>query len=164
MNLSSKQKVLIGLAVCTVMFTFGRYTAPTSLKESSKTSQTDVNKKVDEQDKETKKKTKTITKEVTKPDGTKEKSTTVIVDEDTKNKNKSSTVNSEKKTAESSKEVARGSSILTLSALAGTKIQFSGPLEPIYGGMASKQFIGPINLGVFGFNNGLAGVALGVSF
>lgn len=36
--------------------------------------------------------------------------------------------------------------------------------QPSYGLSISKQFIGPVTLGVFGLTNGVAGVSIGVNF
>jgi hypothetical protein len=160
--MSNKKKIIIGIILAVVIFALGRYSATYSSKTESTKSTADE-KKSSEKEEESKKKKQTR-KEITRPDGTKE---VIIVDEEETKKKKSDTDSSKKsETSTEKKEVVSGSkSRLTLSVLGGTKLSFSGEaLTPVYGGMISKDLIGPINMGLFGLSNGLAGVSLGVSF
>ncbi len=50
-----------------------------------------------------------------------------------------------------------------ISALVGNDFSKSLP-KPIYGVSFSREFIGPVTIGAFGFNNGLLGVSVGLNF
>jgi hypothetical protein len=45
-----------------------------------------------------------------------------------------------------------------------TGMSLSSLGTPIYGGMLSKQLLGPISIGVWGLSNATGGFALGISF
>lgn len=156
--------LLAGLAVL-VAFAGGRYSVPESAKESSKSSETEKKSAKETEDLNVKKKkTKTVT-ETTGPDGTKTKTETEVVESEKDSSKSNETKEVAKKTEESSKEVTRSGSRLTVSALAGSKISFSSSTFEIdYGGMVTKEIIGPISIGAFGFKSGMAGVALGLTF
>lgn len=145
-------------------FAFGRYSVPQSTKTEVKTDKK-VEKRVDKkQDVNTRKRKNTTTTEITRPDGTKEKVTKIVEDSHTKKKTDTTKLQNSEKVSSSISETVRSGSRLTVSALVGTKVTFSEPLTPVYGGMISKEILGPISIGAFGFNSGLAGMAVGLTF
>lgn len=54
------------------------------------------------------------------------------------------------------------SSRLNISALAGT--QFPNLLKPVYGASISKEFIGPVTVGLWTLTNGTVGISVGLNF
>lgn len=51
---------------------------------------------------------------------------------------------------------------INLSALVG--VDTTNQFKPLYGISVSKQFIGPITAGLWGFTNGTVGVSVGINF
>lgn len=162
--MTNKQKIIGAVCVLALTFAMGRYSVPTSVKEETKTAETDKKSENKNTDTDKDEHTKTIIVESVKPDGTKEKTTTITDDKVQDTKVSDITVADAIKTNDQVKEVTRGNSRLTISALAGAKVSFSDPIVPAYGAMISKDLIGPINVGVFGFSNGFGGVSLGLTF
>lgn len=162
--MSTKYKVIAGVVAIIVAFGFGRWSAPQSVKTETKTAETDTSKTDTEKEVEKHKHTSTTTTDVTKPDGTKEHTTTTTEDTDNVKKDKQVAETDKTKSTETSKEVTKSASRLTLSALAGAKLSLSSPVTPIYGGMVSKDVFGPISVGAFGLSSGVGGIAVGISF
>lgn len=162
--MQTKYKVIIGVVALVVAFAFGRYSAPESVHEVKETTETATKEK--NKEKATEKHTHDASKVtvITKPDGTKEVTHEFTHDEDTSRKSSSNTSETVAKTDKEEKDITYKGSKLTLSALAGAKVNFSEPLTPAYGGMIQKEVLGPISVGAFGFSNGMAGVSVGVSF
>lgn len=162
--MTTKIKIMTSAAILAVTFAAGRYSVPLSVKKT-----TDVTKSDDKTDNKTEedklnKHMTTVIVDVTAPDGTKTKTTTRTVDVNNDKKTTDLATDTRREEKATSTEVTRSGSRLTISALAGTKISFSGPLELDYGAMVSRDFIGPISIGAFGFKSGVAGVAVGLSF
>lgn len=163
--MENKYKIGLGVLALAVSFAAGRYTVPTSVKNSSETSVVDNKKEKKSENESSEKHTKTTIVDITNPDGSKTHTVTKTTDED-KNK-KSTDVSSDNSatTKKESSEVTRSGSRLTVSALAGTKLTFSAQnIELDYGAMVSRDLIGPISIGLFGFKSGIAGVSVGLSF
>ena len=144
-----RTEISIGLAALIAAFAFGRYTAP---KVPA------ISQKVDDQKQEQVNTDKDVHKQTTitkKPDGTQ---TTVIVED--------STVKTEDKKQDTKKVDTTITppkiNTINLNALAGVDAFHS--FKPVYGAQVSKQFIGPVSIGLFGLSNGTIGVSLGVSF
>lgn len=133
-------------------FGCGRY----SITGSSKTVETKAGDKKTSDD--TQKNEHKVTREVTKPDGTK---VVTVVDDTNVVKHDTADISS---SSSLTKETTRGGKTLTVSALAGTKVSFSSPLTPVYGGMISKEILGPISVGAWGLSNGVCGVSVGLGF
>ena len=93
--------------------------------------------------------TRTVIKTIKDKSGREETVTTIDSKTDTKVKQ------SEIKPIKSAKT--------NISALAGNDFSKSIP-KPIYGVSFSREFIGPITIGAFGFNNGVIGVSIGLNF
>ena len=143
--MSTRNKLILGGAVILVSFAFGRFSAPTKVVTQIKT--VEVEKKVS--DTEDHKKVVIVQQ----PDGT--KTTTVTDDKSTKQKEDTQVAQ------ESTKTVTRDSGRTSISALAG--LQITGGV-PVYGASLTRNVLGPITLGGFGFTNGLVGVSIGLSF
>lgn len=154
-----KYKLGAGAAALLVSFAFGRYTVPEKIKIETKV--VEVEKKTSEQDKDKEKHKKTTTKEIKKPDGTVE--TVTETTEDTINKSKDKQSEDSKKVDIEHKEEEKGQSNTTLSVLGG--IDIVNPAAGIdYGLSIYRPVLGPIGLGVYGFQSKTVGVSLGVSF
>jgi len=141
-RMSAKAKALIVALVFAIGLGVGRYSNDRPASETRKVV-SDVQK---EQDKVTEKKT-TIVKE---PTG---KTVTTIVEE-------THTV-AKQETKTKSQDTIKASPQLQVSVLAGIDLKTG---LPTYGVAASKQFIGPITLGVFGLTNRTVGVSIGMTF
>lgn len=162
--MENKYKYAIITITLVCSFALGRYSVPLSTKTENTQKESEQQTKEKNQDVSKQKHQETVIVEKEHPDGTKEKTTTIIEDTGT-NKKTNTVVDTEKKKESSSiVETSKQSSRLTISALAGAPVKFSGPLEPVYGGMVTKDILGPLHIGAFGFNSGLAGVAVGISF
>lgn len=147
-----KYKIGLAILVVAVSFAIGRYTAPSSsVKTVTDTKTTD--------DKKTDKDTHTTTTTTTtkKPNGevdTKTVTNTDVVSHTDDNKN---TVEHQTQTVTPVKK-----NTLNVNILAG--VEFLHLPTPVYGVSVTDNVLGPISVGVWGLNNGTAGVSLGLSF
>lgn len=167
MQVSYKQAGITLAIVIVTAFAFGRFSAPEKVKTETKI----VTQTATQDDKATQVKLdqdqhlQIIKTETKKPDGTVVTVTQTQRDTDTKrdtnqtDKTQSTTSTTETQT----KEVEYGKSKITISALIGLDVtNLTG--GPVYGASASRPFLGPICLGVWGFTNKTGGVSLGLQF
>jgi hypothetical protein len=141
-----KYKVGIAISALLLSFCLGRYSSNHS--DIGRSVQTRSDTVV--QDHENVHKVEVITK---KPDGdVVETVTTDSID----NKQLTQTVDTKKTVDKTSK--------INISVLAGTDITKGINLTPVYGFQASKEFIGPVTVGVFGLTSGVVGVSIGIDF
>lgn len=139
--MQTKSKIVIAIALLVVAFVGGRYSVPKSVT-TTKTEEDNLHKH-----------TKTTIVDVTNPDGS--KTHTITKDTD---------LNSDKKTMDSKETVSAGKKT-NISVLASSKTPFIHPIQEIdYGVMVTRNVLGPISVGVFGFKTGALGVAAGISF
>jgi hypothetical protein len=152
--MTTKQIVIIALIALVGAFAVGRYSAP----EKVVTKTVEVEKKTEDKQVDSQDNKVTTITETDKPDGTKVK-TTVIAD-------KKDVQVDDKKTDDitktETKEIDRGSSKVTISLLAGENV--TSPGIPTYGLSITKPILGPLTVGVFGFQNGLIGASIGLTF
>lgn len=161
--MSLKVKILICVVALATAFAIGRFTVPEKIKEVVKV--VEVEKKVIVKEKGTtqEKKMKTVIVEVTRPDGTKEKTTTITEDTQTATETSSRSDTETKTDTTKETEIVRGNSKVTVSALAGIKV--TRPQDGmVFGASLTKPILGPVTLGAFGFTDGRAGVSIGLSF
>jgi hypothetical protein len=138
-----KNKNLIPVVALLLGGALGYYMSPTKVQIQTVT--VEVEKKKTEQD--------TVIVEKTEKDGTKTKTTTV----------KTKTETQTKKDTESSKTEETYKPQYNISVMAGMDLNnLSNPI--VFGIHAQKQFIGPINFGIFGFTNKTAGLSIGLQF
>lgn len=147
--MSNKVKIIVGVVVLATVFAFGRWSAPVKIKTETKI--VEVDKKVDDINKKEHKKTVIVHK----PDGT---IITTITDDTDTHKHETDTSST---VSDTTKEVVRRSSTLTVSALTGLSLN---GYTPIYGAHVTKQIIGPLALGVWGLSSRELGVSVGLSF
>jgi hypothetical protein len=144
----SKTTIIISIVSLLTAFAAGRYSVqqPTiKLTSDTKTSTTQ------DQEKQEHKKI-TIVKI---PNGT---TTTTITDDTTTN-----TQEQQQETSHVTETITPPkTNTLSINALAATSIHAPGTM--IYGASIQKQFLGPINTGLFGLTNGTVGVTIGLSF
>lgn len=161
--MTSRQKWAIAAAGCVVFFAVGRWSTPTKVKIVTQTVQ--VEKKTDDTKTQAAVDRHKQTIEVTtkKPDGS--QTTTVTTTEDDKARRSSDDQSTDDlaKTSTTTKEVTRGSSLVTIGALAGAKLTF-GSQAISYGGFVYKPILGPFGVGIFGMSNMTGGIAVGLSF
>jgi hypothetical protein len=139
--LSNNWKVVVGILIIVVAFSFGRYTAPT--KVETKTVTVEVEKvKIDRN---------RIVIEKTNKDGSKIKIT-----------RSSSMTDRNTQTSQQSTKLVENKSSLNISALAGVDV--TKPTGIVFGAHVSKQLIGPVSIGVFGLTNKTVGASIGLSF
>jgi hypothetical protein len=160
--MTTKTKVIISIVVVVVTsFSVGRYTVSETVRTETKI--VEVEKKEKKVDTDVKKNTKKTTKKVivVKPDGSSE--TTIVTDENTTtDKDQKVDETSQKNTdTDKSKEVVKGDSKLTISALGGIDLSTK---KPVYGASIQKDVLGPINVGLFGLSNGTCGASIGIKF
>lgn len=140
----------LGLCILALVVAFasGRYSVN---QPEVKTSNQDTKKEVIDENKETTKKT-TIVKN-------KDGSETTTIDETTKDKRTDSTVD---KSKSSSEVIPQNVGTVSVAALLGVDTQ--NEWKRVYGASVSKQFIGPISVGLFGLTNGTVGCTIGLNF
>lgn len=154
MENKTKAKVaLASVAVIVAAFAVGRFTTPVKVRIETKI--VEVEKKI--QVKNKRKETKVV--ETTKPDGSKEKTKTIVED------SRSDTVTDRNTVAEKTEEKNKGSASKTsLHFLAGATARsgFSGNF--VFGGLVSRQVLGPVQLGIWGLSNLTFGASVGAAF
>lgn len=145
-------------------FAAGRWAAPTKVVTQVKT--VEIENKTDKTKSDTGKDRhqETTVTEVTRPDGTKEKTTKTVTDTQTNTKVTSAETDKKDVESVSTKEVTRDSSKVTLSALAGAQLSFSGAGPIVYGGAITKPILGPVTVGVWGLSSGTGGFSAGLTF
>lgn len=153
--MSTKTKAIIAAVALLTAFASGRWLAPTKVVTEIKT--VEVERK--ETDEEKKKHQTIIITETKHPDGTVTKVTKIV--NNTK-ETKHETDDTRKET-DDKKIVERSQSSLHLSALGGVQLS-NGIPNMVYGGHISKEIIGPISIGIFGFTNSTFGASIGLSF
>lgn len=152
--MNTKTIVIASVVALLVAFAVGRWSAPEKVKIQTVT----VEKKTDDKKTDTDDHKVTTITETDKPDGTKTKVTVISDNKDTQVVDKKT----DDLTQTTTKEVDRSSSKVTISALAAVNVTKLG--VPIYGASVSKPILGPITVGIFGLQNGTAGVSVGLSF
>lgn len=162
MIFTRKYKIIAAVFTVVSAFAIGRFTTPVKIKTEIKTVEVDKKTTDLDRDSQLNRHRKTTTTTVKKPDGTIE-TTTTTTDDAQKNTETSSVTTDDRTTkTDTTKEVTRGAPPVTISVLAGLKLtDFS---TPIYGLSATKPILGLVAVGVWGFNNGMAGVSIGLQF
>lgn len=151
--MDNSKKILLGLLALVIAFAVGRFSANTAPSVTEQ--QTTTNNDIKQVDKDTHKET-TITK-TRNPTGDEKTVTTITEDTTTKVKDVDTATTTESKVIVPSKR-----NTLTVSALVGMDTTRS--FLPTYGLQVSKEVLGPISIGAFGFSNGLFGLSVGLSF
>jgi hypothetical protein len=154
--METKTKIIIVSIGLIAAFAVGRWAAPEKVRIETKV--VEVEKKVEDTKKDVVKHKETHT--VKKPDGTEETTTT----EDTTTKSDKHDTDSTTTETDTTKEVTRGSSKVTVLALAGLPVSFNTAVVPIYGVSVSKPILGPITIGAWGLSNSTAGFSIGLTF
>jgi hypothetical protein len=152
--MTTKTMVIIGAVALLTAFAAGRWSAPQKVKiQTVEVEKKTDDKKVDKDDHKV-----TVITEVDQPNGTKTKTTTIKDDSDTKVVDKKTDDTTTKTTI----DVEKSSSKVTISALAALNV--TKPGLPIYGASITRPLLGPVTMGVFGLQNGTAGVSVGLTF
>lgn len=161
--MGTKSKIFLAVVALATSAAVGRWSAPEKIKEVVKT--VEVEKKSDQTSSNTDRDRhkKTVITETIYPDGRKETKTVITDDIETKRQTDSKSEDEVAKNTDSEREVTKSGSRLSISALAGTKLSFDAT-PPVFGGMISKEVLGPISIGVWGLSNGTAGASIGLSF
>jgi len=139
-----KTKVIISCIALLVAFTTGRYSVNTPTVKTEEEQTVEAQKDV-----ETKKVT-TITKDPKGNDVT-------VITEDTTIK-----ANTDTKTQIEQTVTPPKKNTLNISALAG--LGLSNSFQPVYGLSITKSVIGPVTAGIYGMNNGVLGISIGLNF
>lgn len=155
-----KKYWFFGLALL-VSFASGRWLAPEKVKTVVQTVEIENKSNNKDSEAERNKKKETTTTEKTNLDGSTEKTTHTVEETDTTKKTNESDSSQSTTSKTASKEIERGTSKVTISALAGTNI--TAP-QIVYGASVYRGVLGPIGIGLFGFTNGIVGAMIGLSF
>jgi hypothetical protein len=161
--MTNKQLTTIAAVAVVVSFAFGRYSVPTSVKTTSQTVNSDTKTNQNSTDDNTDTHNSTTTTDTTTPDGTKTHTVTQSQDVDHDKKKDTSTTDTQLQSRTDTKEVVRSGSRTTISGLAMGKLSFSS-ITPDYGVMVTKDILGPINAGLFGYKSGNVGISIGLTF
>lgn len=146
-----RTKILIVALALLTSFALGRYSVsnPHTITSSQKSADTKVT-----DDKDTHTQTKIV--ESKAPDGTSTKTTiidTVVTDKKDFNKQVTSSSQTE--------IIPQKTGTLNLSIMAGYDYQHD---QTVYGGIVTKEFLGPVTMGLFGLTNGVVGATIGLNF
>lgn len=145
--MSTKIKVIIVFVSLLVSFAAGRYSVPEKIKIETKV--VEVEKKKEDIKKHRRKTT------ITDKDG----STTTIIDT-TIEKKSDEDISLQKDTTT---EKVRGDSKVSLALMSG--IDVTNPQKGlVYGVSVQKPVLGPITIGLWGFNTGTMGASVGLTF
>lgn len=142
------RKLGLCILALAIAFASGRYSVS---QPEVRTSNQDTKKETINENKETKKKTVIVKN--------KDGSETTTITEDTKDKRRDSTID---KSKSSSEVIPQKVGTLSVAALLGVDSQ--SEWKRVYGASVSKQFIGPISVGLFGLTNGTVGCTVGLNF
>lgn len=136
-------------------FAFGYYAAPAKIER------VEVEKVVEKRqlDTELDKHEKTVTFEKVKPDGTIVRRTTNVKDM----KKDQKLVEDKSKETVKTEKIEKSSGTLSVLGMVGVD-QFSLTKPPVYGLSISRNILGPIAIGFWGFSNKSAGFSLGLTF
>lgn len=147
---------ILALAVILVSFAAGRYSATSTTKEIKH----DELVKVDtELHKERDMHTTTRVRTIKEPSGV---VTTESVVETTVSAHTDSIVQATDSVHDTSVTISKSNAPKTnISALASVDFK---EFKPIYGVSVSKEVLGPVTIGLFGFSSGMLGISVGVSF
>ncbi len=145
-----KYKVIAVTVVAVGSFAAGRWMAPTKVE----TKVVEVEKIVTVKEEQKRKDKKTVITK--KPDG----ETTTVITEITDTNTSNKTVDLSLKSEQTKKEMS--TSKVTVSALAGFSL--TNPSGLLYGVSISKPVLGPLTLGVFGFQDKRVGFSIGFTF
>jgi capsular polysaccharide biosynthesis protein len=169
-----KNKVVLiaaAVVVCAGCFALGRFMTPEKVRTEKEFVFVEKKEKTEEksvkQDVNKDRRTEEERREITRPDGTKEVITRKIedvsqrktTDKDTKTEEKTDT----KVTDRQETEKSTGRNRVTISALGALNLKNLSE-SPDFGAQVSKPLLGPLTLGVFGFQSGRAGLSLGLQF
>lgn len=149
--MTNQTKIFLTIAALLLSFAFGRY----SNQQPEVSDQTAI-EKIDQKQTEQEDHTTTVIIHTKDPSGTEKTVTTINNNIDTKTKDTDKTTIEETKTVTPQKQ-----NLWNVSAMAGVSVN---DFVPVYGAQVSKQVLGPISVGAFGFTSGLFGVSVGVSF
>lgn len=161
--MTTKYKILLGLSALLTAFAAGRFTVPEKIKIETKTVEVEKKTDVTKTDTDRDRHRETTTTQVKRPDGTVETTTKLVEDDTTKRKTDSKQTQTDSITETASKEIVRGSSPVTISALGGIPLSFSS-ITPVFGAAVTKPLLGPIAIGLWGLSSREVGASLGLTF
>jgi hypothetical protein len=159
--MTDKYKIVLLVVALAAAFACGRYLTPEKVRTETET--VEVEKKVYVHDAVTDqmRHKKTTVVEVSKPDGSKEKTTVISDDTETSKTEHDGSSSESTKIGSSTSETTKGSSRVTISALAAFDSRFT---SPNYGASVTRPVLGPITLGLFALTPGIYGASVGLTF
>lgn len=159
--MTTRTKIIIVVVYTAAAIAVGRYSTPEKIKVEVRT--VEVEKKTDDKKTDAKANThkKTTVVEIDKPSGEKDITMTITDDNsiETSIDNKETDVLD--KTTDQSKEVVRGDSKVTISAMGGYDVTLN---RVVYGASITKPVLGPFTVGVWGLTEPVFGASIGIEF
>ena len=152
--MTTKQALIVGSVALVVAFAVGRWSAPDKVKIQT----VEVEKKTDDKKVAVDDHKVTTIIETDGPNGVKTKKTVISDNSNTQVEDKKT----DDLTKTTTKEVDKSTSKITISALAAMNL--TKPGLPTYGASVTRPILGPLTVGVFGLQNGTAGVSVGLTF
>jgi hypothetical protein len=160
--IETKYLVVGGLVLGLGAFALGRYTTPDRVEIRKEIVTVEVERKEVKEKTDVKLNQKTVVEETIKPDGTIVKKTTIDTDQST-NTNTDMVTETKKNTTNTEVKIVDNGRKINLAAIAGPNFtNFGSPIA--YGATVSRQFLGPVTLGIWGLSTGYGGVSLGLQF
>lgn len=145
----NKIKLVVAVAALVGSFAAGRQSAQPQDKKTN----TDVTQTTSDEERQIKERTRTVI--VKRPDGT--EVTTIDTTKKTKEKEQS-----KQEQAHVVESVESRNKTISITLLTGYNVM--KPNGPELGIMLSKEIYGPLAVGVWGTNNGILGVSVGINF
>lgn len=166
--MTQKTKIIIVVVGLGVAFATGRYTVPVKTVIQTKTIEVEK-KDVKTDTKVDRKKHKDTTVIVVKtPDGAVTTTTKTVEDDNVGKDTKSDTNTKTQDQSDTSQTTVKENGHLNISFLAGINPfnpSINSTVNPlVYGGIVTRDIIGPVSCSIWGFSNGTIGVGIGLSF
>lgn len=160
-RMTDKTKIILSVISLAVAFAVGRYSsneAETKVMKESIVSKTNTVEQ-EQKDKSVHEVTKTVSKKA--KDGSSVTMTTTDMTTEVKDKDQKE-VDTIKKEDKLVTDTKKPGSRLNISVLAS--INLAAPKVPTVGLLVSKEILGPVTAGVFGYSNSVIGFSLGLDF
>jgi hypothetical protein len=169
--MSTKYKVIIVVSALAVSFASGRYLTPVKIKTETKI--VEVEKKTQDTKESNNKHTHktTVVTETDKPNGEKDKVTTVTEDTGVVDTKDNKTAIDDKVNSDTTKEEKKEGGKTSVALMAGAQVNPNMLSTPslttspfVFGAHVQRSIIGPVTIGVWGLSNLTFGASVGILF
>lgn len=160
--MSSKVKVIVAAVALVASYGAGRWSAPTKVVTQTVTKEVEKKQEQVRQNTDQDKHKVVTVKQVIKPDGSQETDTTTTEDITTNKQYQNTTQTKIDESQSTTKEVTRDTAKVTVMALGVVNV--TSPTGIDYGIGISKPILGPLSVGLMGFESARVGLQIGLTF